>query len=312
MRKIYLIALCSLMSLLMACKKENNIDNLPDGSVSFAQPVGSDIVEMPVSLIEDVTTTIDIKAALTGTTSSSEHHVTFAVDTSKIADYRAKYGAALIPPVTSYFFYKEMATIPAGANISEAAQLNIGQQTQLIEYSTYVLPVVIKSVDGKIEGPATTRVIYYVLKTGKPVTINKVGWAISTYSSHFNNFVPTNLLDNSVTTYWTSNIAQTFPQFVTINFNRDITFSGVSYGLPALLGYPSAGGYPTSIQIETSMNGSTWVDKGIFAGNIVSNKQTLDLGGLTTARYLRFTVLAGVKYANTYSAIFINDISLVP
>lgn len=311
MRKIYLIALGSLMALLMACSKENNLANLPDGSVSFAQPAGSDIIEIPVSLAENVTTTIEMKAALAGAASSGDHRVTFAIDTTKIAEYRTKYGAALVLPVTSYLFYKPTVTIPAGAAVSEAALLNIGQQTKLIEYSTYVLPIVIKSVDGKIEGPATTRVIYYVLKTGKPITINKVGWTIQDFSSVFNAFVATNVIDNSLTTYWTSNIALTFPQWVTINFNRDVIFSGVSYGLPAILGYPTSGGYPTSIRIETSMNGTTWVNKGTFTGNIVDNKQTLDLG-LTTARYLRFTVLAGVKYANTYDAIFISDISLIP
>jgi hypothetical protein len=311
MRKLYFIALCTLMSLSMACKKDDKITQLPDASVSFELPAGSDVVEMPVALDKDITTTIELKAALLGTTSSSDHLVTFAIDTTKIADYRAKYGAALLPRVTSYLFYKPTATIAAGASVSEPAQLNIGQQTQFIEYSTYVLPVVIKSVDGKVEGPATTRVVYYVFKTGKPLNINKVGWAIQGFSSVFNAFAATNLIDNSATTYWTSNIVQTFPQWVVINFNRDIIFTGLSYGVPALLSYPALGGYPTSIRIETSMNGTTWTDKGLFAGNIVANKQTIDLG-LTTARYLRFTVLAGVKYANTYDAIFINDISLLP
>jgi len=312
MRNLHQIVLCSFVIIVMACRKENTPVSLPDGSVSFAQAANSDVIEIPLSIQQDNVEILELKAALAGTPSSGNHHVTFAVDTTKIAEYRTKYGSALLMPSTSYLFYKPTTQIPAGASVSEAAQLNIGQQTKLIEYSTYVLPVVIKSVDGKIEGPATNRVLYYVFKTGKPLKINKTGWTIQEVSSVFNTFVATNVLDaNVLTTYWTSNITLKMPQWITLNFNRDITFTGLSYNVPTALNYPALGGYPTSIQIETSMNGTTWVDKGTFAGNIAGNMQSIDIG-LTTARYLRFTVLSCVKYSNTYEAIFISDISLIP
>lgn len=311
MRKLNIL-ICSLMVWLAACTKDEAPAGLPEGSISFDVTVGRDTLQMPVSILKDTTTVIGIKAALSGNTSGTDHWVNFAVDSTKIALYRAKYGAAVLLPTTAYFFYKPMVRLAAGSSVSEAAQLNIVQQSRLTEYTTYVLPIVIQSVDGQQEGPAASRIMYYVFKTGKPLFINKVGWTLAGFSSVNGTFAATNILDdNNTTTYWTSNINQSMPQWVAINFNREITFTGVTYYLPPLLKYPTQGGYPTSIQIETSMDGTNWVSKGVFAGNIENNMQTLNTGSIT-GRYLRFTVLASVKYASTYSAIFIAGISLVP
>ena len=90
-----------------------------------------------------------------------------------------------------------------------------------------------------------------------------------------------------------------------------MTFTAVNYYFPPALKYPTSGGYPTSIQIETSMDGTTWTTNGIFTGNLVNNMQTLNTG-TTTAGYLRFTVLSSVKYAATYAAVFISGIELLP
>ncbi len=312
MRNNYIAIISSLLLLLTACDKDDAPAPLPDDSVSFQLAAGKDTVEMPLSILKDSTVVLGLQAALSGNASPSDHWVNFAVDTTKIVAYRARYGNATLLPPTSWLFYKAMTRIAAGTSVSDSAFLNIGQQTKLTEYTTYVLPVVIQSVDGNVDGTATSRVVYYVFKTGKPLFINKTGWTIAGFSSANGSSAATNLLDNNdLTTFWASNIAQSMPQWVSINFNRDITFLAVNYYLPTALKYPTLGGYPTSIQIETSMNGTTWTDKGTFTGNISNNMQTLDVG-LTTARYLRFTALAAVKYSSAYDAVFISGISLVP
>ncbi|SMC45502.1 BT_3987 domain-containing protein [Pedobacter africanus] len=297
----------------MSCKKDDTLVDLPDGSISFDLPASSDVIEMPVSILADATTTLEIKAALTGNAANEDHHVTFAIDTTKISGYTAKYGPALVLPTSAYLFYKSIVTLPAGATKSEAAILNIGQQTKLTEYTTYVLPVVIKSVDGKIEGPATNRVIYYVFKTGKPLFVNRTGWTIAGFSSQNSATNAAGMLidANNLATYWASSIQQSMPQWVSINFGKEVSFISLTYYLPTILVYPTQGGYPTSMRIETSMDGTTWVNKGVFAGNIVNKMQTIDVGQ-TTARYLRFTVLASAKYSNLYDAIFISGIMLTP
>lgn len=312
MQNKYIALICAFLVLFAACKKDNERVPLPEGSVSFQLAAGKDTVEMPLSILKDSVIVIGIKAALSGTPSPSDHWVSFSVDTTRLADYRSRFGNALLLPSSAYLFYKSTTRIPAGATESDSAQLNIGQQTKLNEYSTYVLPLKIHSVDGNTEGIATDRVVYLVFKTGKPLFINKTGWTIAGNSSQQGTFAPANLLDNNTTTtYWASNITQQMPQWVAINFNRDITFTAVNYSLPTALNYPNLGGYPTSIRIETSMNGTTWEEKGVFTGNVVGNLQTLNTGQVT-ARYLRFTALACVKYASAYEAVFISDVSLVP
>ncbi len=313
MRNNYIVIIGLLFVLFTACEKENTPVELPAESISINYPAQKDTLEMPLSILKDSTIIIGLKAALAGQSSSADHWVKFAVDTTKIVDYRARYGtSALLLPTSAYLFYKSMAVIAAGANLSDSAVLNIGQQTKLKEYSTYVLPVVIQSVDGKAEGAVSSKVLYVVLKTGKPLFINKEGWTIAGVSSQQGTFLATNLLDNNTTTtYWTSSITAQMPQWVAFNFNKEVTYTAVNYYLPTALVYPTQGGYPTSIRIETSMDGASWTSKGEFVGNVVNKMQTLDIGN-TTSRYLRFTSLAAVKYASAYDCIFISDISLVP
>lgn len=316
MRNLNLFAICSLMMVLMACTKENTQVALPESSIAIDLPSTTDVIEMPVSILKDELTVLEMKAALTGNPSSEDHNVTFAIDTTKINGYISKYGNALVLPTSAYLFYKPIVKLSAGATKTEAAQLNIGSQTKLTEYTTYVLPIVIKSVDGKAVESPTNRVIYYVFKTGKPLFVNKAGWTIAAFSSQNSTTnAATTILDaNNTTTYWITSITQTMPQFVSINFNKDVAFTAVTYYLPTALVYPTQGGYPTSIQIETSTNGTTWVDRGTYAGNInaAAKMQTIELGSTITARYLRFTSLAAVKYTGAYDAIFIAGISLVP
>ena len=312
MRTLPIIIFYSLLVLITACNKDNAPAPLPDSSVSFQQAADKDSLEMPLSILKDSAVVTVLKAVLSGNISSEDHWVNFAIDTTKLAAFRARYGDALLLPSSSYFFYKPLVRIPASASVSEPAQLNVGQQTKLKEYTTYVLPVVIQSVDGKIEGAASSRTLYLVFKTGKPLFISKEGWTIAAFSSSYNASVPANLIDNDdLNTYWASNITAQMPQWVTINFNKEVTYTSLNYYLPPILRYPASGGYPTSIQIETSMDGTNWVSKGVFKGQIENNMQTIPTG-LTTGRYLRFTSLAAVKYASAYEAIFISGISLVP
>ncbi|WP_127131242.1 discoidin domain-containing protein [Pseudoflavitalea rhizosphaerae] len=312
MRNTHIFLFFTFVVWLTACSKDKAPAPLPEGSVQFQLDASKDTIEMPLSILKDTTIVLEFKAMLANSTAGADHWVSFAVDTTKIADYRSKFGEGSLMPVTSYLFYKPTVRISAGKNESDIAQINFGLQTKLTEYTTYVVPVVIQSVDGKVEGVATERVVYIVFKTGKPLFINKDGWTIAGVSSVYATLAAANVLDNNnLSTYWASNITESMPQWITINFNREIVFNGVTYYVPTALNYPNLGGYPTSIQIETSMDGTNWTNNGIFTGGIASNMQTLNTGEIT-ARYLRFTSLASVKYISAYDAIFISGISLVP
>lgn len=287
-----------------ACSKSKDTTiALPDGSVTFQLNDDADTMEIPVSILKDSIIVLKVAPA---TSAVGVHWVNFEVDTTAITLYQEQYGTAKLLPSDCYFFYKSMV------QLSDSAELNITQQTRLKPYTTYVLPVKIQSVDGSTEGAGTDKICYYVLKTGAAGSISKEGWSIGSYSSASGSNLPAKLIDdNELSTYWTTNTTQAMPQWVIINFGSDLTFSAVNYYLPTALKYPTLGGYPTSIEIETSMDGSNWEVKGIFEGNIQNNMQTLTTG-ITTARYLRFTVLASVIYSSTYKIVSISGIKLLP
>lgn len=312
MRHNYIIILCVVLAAFAACKKDDApAAVLADGSVSIAVAADKDTMQIPFAInrVTDTAVVIKLQAALTGETSNADHWVKLAVDTTKIAAYRAKYGNVALLPAACYYFYSPQVRIAAGASLSEIAQLNLGTQSKLQPYTTYVLPVMVKSVDDNVD-KAANKVLYLVIKTGPAYFLAKDGWSIAAYSSQNSTLAPTNVIDaNETTTYWASSTLQTMPQYVTINFGSTQTFTGVTYYFPTALTYPSKGGYPTSIQIETSMDGTTWTNNGTFAGNIANNMQTIPLGAVT-ARYLRFTSLAVVKYSG-YDIVFIAGIKLV-
>jgi len=308
--KIIRLLFCLLIVLATACTK--NETPLPDNSISIQGFSTKDTLVTPLPVKRDSLFVMGLTSKLSGVTSSVDHWVSFSVDSTKIDAYRAKYGDAILLPSQSYFFYKSTCKIAANTTLSDSVQINIIKETNLKGYSTYVLPIIIQSVDGKTENSIGNQTLYIVFKTGKPAFILRDGWTIQSVSSYYSTFLSTKAIDaDDANTYWTTSLTLPMPQWIVINFNSSQTFSAVNYFVPPLLKYPTLGGYPTSIQIETSMDGTTWVNKGIFAGNIVNNTQTLNVG-LTTAKYLRFTSLASVKYSNTYTAIFISGIGLIP
>ncbi|MEJ7557106.1 MAG: discoidin domain-containing protein [Pedobacter sp.] len=317
--KFSIIAVCSLILLLMACKKDKaSREVLSEGSVTFDLPASTEVVATPIEIKNVRVVSFEIKASLQGNTSSDIHYVTFAVDTTKIAAYRLKYGnSAILLPLANYLYYKPIATIAAGSSVSEAAILNLNVQPTFKARSTYVLPLVISAVDGQPQDPATRRVVYYVFNTGEPLYVDHTGFTVSATASSVNGAnVANNAVDaNTLGTYWLSNISQSLPQWVNADFGRAVTFSGLDYFFPTAINYATLGGNTTSVKVETSLNNTTWVDKGTYAVDIknAERKQTLTLPSLTTARYLRFTVLAAAPYLSggvSYSVCFVSGIVL--
>ncbi|QPH41734.1 discoidin domain-containing protein [Pedobacter endophyticus] len=304
------------MLLFAACGKEKMKEALPDGSVAIQQVAGKDTIEVNVSVDKDIPVVINLTAILLGEKSVDDHWITFGVDTTKIADYSLKYGDTPLLPSSSYLFHKPITLMPAGATVSQPAEFNIGAQTKLEQSSTYVLPLVVKAVDGDIDAAATDRVVYVVVKTSaSTLIVNREEWTIKDFSSQATNLGPPGhqafktFDDDNLTTFWATSNVQQMPQWVTINFNKVESFKALTYYIPPKMAYPTLGGYPTSIKIETSMNGTNWVNKGVFAGKIANNMQTINLGS-TTAKFLRFTCLSSVKFQNVVETIWISGITL--
>ena len=302
----------------MACKKdEASREVLPEGSVTFDLPASTEVVAQALDIREPMVLSLEMKATLVGT-SSDVHFITFAADTAKIANYRSKYGnAALLLPTPTYLYYKPTVAIAAGTSLSEAAVLNLSVQTSLKPYSTYVLPLVITEVDGKPQDPALRKVVYYVFNTGAPRYLDHSTYTLTaTASSTLGVNAAARAVDaNTATTFWASSNTLQLPQWVNVDFKRDVTFSGLDYFFPTAANYTTVGGNTTSVKLETSSDNITWTDKGTYAVDIknTDRKQILNLPSLTTARYLRFTVLAAAPYVSggvSYSVCFVGGILL--
>ncbi|MFN0290378.1 discoidin domain-containing protein [Pedobacter helvus] len=313
--QLNILAVCVMALSIISCKKNNGgREALEEGRVTFDLPATTDVVTTSLNIKEVTLISTEMKATLQGSTSSDVHYVTFAPDTTKIVDYRLKYGnSALLLPTKSYLFYKPIVAIPAGSNVSEAAVLNLSFQTTLRPLSTYVLPLTITSVDGKPQDPVKRRVVYYVFNTGEALYVDHTGYApTATASSTAGSNAASRAIDaNTGGTYWASATTAALPQWLNIDYGRNVTFSGLDYFFPTAV-TPAVGGYTTSAKIETSTDNTNWTDRGTYAIDVnnAAKKQTLNLPAPATGRYVRFTILAATPYSNTFSIGFVAGILL--
>lgn len=307
--KLNLLAICTLVLLLMACKKNDTGGKvLSEGSVTFDLPTSANVVSRDLNIKDNAFITIEMKAKLVGDASSDVHYVKFIADTTKIADYRAKYGiGALLLPTSSYLYYKTIVPIAAGNTVSEPGVLNFNVSTSLKARSTYVLPLAIASIDGQPQDPGTRSVVYYVFNTGDALYVDHTGFTLTaTASSTLGTNTPAKAIDATTgTTFWASSNTVPLPQWLNIDFARNVTFTGFDYFFPTTL-TTANGGLTTSAKVETSLDNITWVDKGTYAVNVnnTARVQTINMPSLTTARYLRFTILTANPYVASATVIY--------
>ncbi|MDD7886791.1 DUF1735 domain-containing protein [Flavivirga sp. 57AJ16] len=303
-KKSRFIFCCITVMLLVACS-EDDIPNLVESSsVSIQNYITTDVIVNELPVVEDVIIPVNLKAQLNNQTAKQDLHVRFAVDESKTQLYRNKYGDAFLLPYTSYNFFKSNCHIREGETLSDDIELYIVRESLLRPYSTYVLPLVIKSVDGEKHDVTPGEVMYLVLKTGKSSIISKNEWKVVDVSHESSGGPARFAIDDNLDTIWSSDIFDSPPYSIEIDFGYAITFSGVTC-TPGLLSFA----YPTQTQIEFSEDGSTWVDKGTF-DLAVAEQQLMDTG-ISTARYMRFTVLDVAPFA-IYTPLSLKEIGLEP
>lgn len=309
MIRIQLLLIILTLSLFAACKKDDVKETLPVGSVSLEGVPLKDTIIREMHAGFDSAVAIGIKAVLNTGVSKADHYVTIRQDTSRMREYRAKYGNARVLPSGNFFFYSTQVRIPAGKSISDSILLNITRQSSLRQLTEYVLPIVINQVDGRTESVNEEEVLFLVVKTGKGTSISKLDWTIADFSgsASINTNLPVNLLDVSTGTSWATAIGM--PQYVVIDFGDAILFSGVSYAADPVIAKDQ--GYPTQVKFELSMDGTTWEDKGTFEG-VRPPAAFSHSFGLTTARYMRFSVLAVVPIFGFAHFAYIGDLSLIP
>lgn len=294
---------CITMLLFAACSDDTE-SFLADASVSIQNYTTTDVVVNELPVVEDEIITVNLKAQLNNQVAKKDHHVRFAVDDTKIYLYRNKYGDALLLPYTSYYFYKSSCHILKGEALSDDIELYIVQETLLRAYSTYVLPLVIETVDGDTDGVVPNEVMYLVLETGKASNISKAEWQVTSVSHENGSSYGSNAIDDDTETYWDTSLFDSPPYSIVIDFGYEIAFSGVTC-MPSRDSYA----YPTQTQIEFSLDGSTWEDKGTFDLEY-AEEQFMDTG-ISTSRYMRFTVLDVADYYG-FKPLRLDEIGLRP
>jgi hypothetical protein len=305
--------LCIIAIATISCKKNQVEPQLAPSAVYIKEAFSTDTAKtVKLSTDKDSLITIKLTAAVAQAASSGGHAIVFAVDTNQMSAYRAKYGNALVLPASSYFIPFASGSIAAGATESSAAEINILGESSLRQSTTYVLPVVIKSVDGQSpEKTGQGQVIYLLFKTGATDfgnPISKTSWSIVSFSSTYSAalYPAAYAIDNKPTTQWVSNLTGTMPQYVTIDMGQSYNLKVITFQEWASY---AAGANPTQIMIELSTDGSNWTNAGTYndasPGTVIKN---LKLSKVTPARYIRFTVLKASVYASVYTPVAIAEI----
>lgn len=305
--------LCIAAIATISCKKNQVEPQLAPSAVSIKDAFNTDTAKtVKLSTEKDSLITIKLVAAVAQAAGSDGHTVVFGVDTSQMSAYRAKYGNALVLPASSYFIPFASGNIAAGTTESSAAEINILGESLLRPSTTYVLPVVIKSVDGQSpEKTGQGQLIYLLFKTAGTdfgAAISKTGWSIVSYSSTYSAalYPAAYAIDNKPNTQWVSNLTGTMPQYVTIDMGQSYNLKAVTFQEWASY---AAGANPTQIMIELSTDGSNWTNAGTYndaaPGTAIKN---LKLSKVTPARYIRFTVLKASVYASIYTPVAIAEI----
>ena len=310
MKRIRILIGVCLLAFFSACSKHTVFPAIPPDSISFQGVPAIDTMVSLVSVTKDTVITVDIKTVSMQPV-AQDTHVVIATDTLAMATYHAKYGDALLLPSNAYFFFRPDAYIPAGSKQSDAAEINVVKESKLEPDTTYVLPLNIQSVDNQTADPRSEHALFLVIRTGHGTYISKRGWTIASVSSEYPGGPATNLLDNSDDTFWMNDFVASdgaMPQQVTIDFGAQLTFSDVEYSTSSA-NFNAGVGFPTRLEIELSDDGLKWTDKGNFEGPTSDAPQVIPIG-TSTARFLRFTVLA-VPSALGYNLLEIGSLNLV-
>lgn len=278
---------------------------LPAGSVSIKKSTVFDTANIKLSVVRDSMITVRL-SAIAAQKLSGRHLVEFGIDSTKLPVFQLKYGSATLYPASSYFVFKKTAVLTADSVASTQVEFNLISQTKLQPMKTYVLPLSIISVDNNSSAiDMNNNTFYLVIKTGKSPVLDKTGWSIVSFSSQLSaNYSPEKLLDKDLSTFWFSDQSKYMPQYVTVDMKSDHNLNGILFTNYQNLTY---GGYPLTVNIQTSVDGISWQDKGNFNCAAVITQQTLPFAD-TNARYFKFTVLTCQLYNSSSQAVLITEI----
>lgn len=311
-----LILLLAVISTFLGCK--DKLDFLPDQPIeNYNRVYMPEAVNGPVSrslLITDSLQMLTYAANFGGQDyPTTDIPISFNVNTAIVDSFNAANKSAYkLLPASSYTLDATGSVIPKGQ--LSTPLLNISLKTKGVgsmqPFLTYVLPVGIANTTVKVN--EELRTTFFIVNSQPNFddypNFDRTKWSIIDFSSQeANGEGPNNgravfALDGDVNTYWHTQWQGGNPgppHYLTVDMGQMNTIHGVS-----LVGRQGNGsGKPNDVDVQISVDDTTWTDAGEFnlANNQNLQKQFLVKGFNQQVRYLK--VVVNSAYGGNYTQI---------
>ncbi len=216
-------------------------------------------------------------------------------------------------PVNSYSLTEISAVIKKGELSTKPMEIKIstGGQNAIDVLTDYLLPVSIseaKLSQGNIKINEDLRTTYYLVKAQPNLAdypeYDRSRWSIAGFSSEEpaeaqwgNGGQALHTLDDNTGTFWHSQWQNGLPgppHYIVVNMGETKTLHGLWF----IARQNDQEGKPKDVQVQVSMDGTTWTDAGKFILENNKTKQKQFLSGFKSAKYFK------VIFTSTYDAVY--------
>lgn len=237
--------------------------------------------------------------------------VDFIIDHPLVDDFNGKNGTQYKAlPANTYSFTQNSSTIQKGMLSTPPLEIKINTSgPNAIDVLTdYLLPVTIAVPKGSVKVNEGLRTTYYVVRSQPNLAdypeYERTGWTIAGFSSEEpaeaqwgNGGQALHTLDDNAGTFWHSQWQGGTPgppHHITVNMGTTKTLHGLWF-----IGRQNdQEGKPKNVQVQVSMDGSTWTDAGSFTLENNKDKQKQFLNGFKPAKYFK------VIFTSSYDAVY--------
>jgi len=315
MRLSALLLLSSPLFFLQSCKEQAlDVENQDQYTKVFMQSASNGAV--PKSLaIKDEWTNIAFGAGYGGfSILSNPVTVNFEIDQEKVDQYNQQNNTNYeLPPLESYKISSPSVIIQPGNAGSNNSNLEINP-IKLGGTKTYIIPVSISDVQPSLPVNENLRTTFYLVNgvyESNPFTpISIEGWEIHDYSDDDYDGAGGRAkyaIDGTKEMIWLSTYRRVngwrppHPHYLTIDMNATHMLHGIT--LYGRTGANNAYLFPKNVLIQTSNDGNTWTDAGLFS--IVASSEdtsaTMYFEKSVSCRYYKVTVLSSAGNGDTTS-----------
>ena len=238
--------------------------------------------------------------------------VNFAVDQSLVSQYNQTHGTQFKAlPAGSFTLEQATAVIAKGTLNTPPMELRIKTTgpNAIDVLSDYLLPVSISVSKENVKVNEQLQTTYYHLRSEPNLAdyteYDRTGWTVVGFSSEEpaeaqwgNGGLALHTLDNNTGTFWHSQWQGGTPgppHFIAVDMGQEKTVHGVWF-----VGRQNDNnGKPKTVNVQVSMDGSSWADARTLTLENNKSKQKFFLNGFRQARYFKIIITA--SYNEVYS-----------